>query len=275
MSPLLVWALRFSEDFAADILAALAEHQRLRSQIAPRTSPAARARLRALLDEHARTGSPLPGGHAGNSHRAARSYLAALTGASLSQVSNILRDYGSLPVAGAALLDVPVTGQVHGQPWTPGIGYHEAQELAMCLGAACLIVVYLSGLRRPVIQEIQRGAVSTHYGSPAVTSDKTKLDPARPQLRWWITEPVAQAIAVAERLSRHPTHIFATLNPPAAIPEGGIRNGRRGIAARDDIDLFIAHINTPATASACSPSPPRTRTADPDQQARSNTALRR
>ena len=96
----------------------------------------------------------------------------------------------------------------------------------------------------PVIQEIQRGAVSTHYGSPAVTAHKTKLDPARPQLRWWITEPVAQAIAVAERLSRHPTHIFATLNPPAATPEGAIRNGRRGIAARDDIDLFIAHINT-------------------------------
>jgi hypothetical protein len=86
--------------------------------------------------------------------------------------------------------------------------------------------------------------VTTHYGSPAVTSRKTKLDPARPQLRWWITEPVAQAIAVAERLSAHPTHIFATLRPPPVNPAGRIRNGRRGIAACQDIDLFIAHINT-------------------------------
>jgi hypothetical protein len=42
MSPLLVWALRFSEDFAPDILAALAEHQRLRSRIA---GPPHRARM--------------------------------------------------------------------------------------------------------------------------------------------------------------------------------------------------------------------------------------
>ena len=39
MSPLLTWALRFTEDFAADILAALAEQQRLRSRIAARHNP--------------------------------------------------------------------------------------------------------------------------------------------------------------------------------------------------------------------------------------------
>lgn len=48
MSPLLVWALRFTEDFAPDILAALAEQQRLRSRIAARHSPDAAARLAVL-----------------------------------------------------------------------------------------------------------------------------------------------------------------------------------------------------------------------------------
>src|SRR5258708_6335677 len=51
MSPLLTWALRFTEDFAADILAALAEHERLRSRIAARHNPDAAPRLAALLDE--------------------------------------------------------------------------------------------------------------------------------------------------------------------------------------------------------------------------------
>ena len=130
-------------------------------------------------------------------------------------------------------------------PWLERLGPDQLDhELRMLRAAIYIFVAGLSMMRDSEIQEIQRGSVTTHYGSPAVTSHKTKLDPARPQLRWWITEPVAQAIAVAERLSRHPTHIFATLNPPAAAAEGGIRNGRRGIDASDDIDLFIAHINT-------------------------------
>ena len=129
-------------------------------------------------------------------------------------------------------------------PWLERLGPDQLDhELRMLRAAIYIFVAGLSMMRDSEIQEIQRGAVTTHYGSPAVTSHKTKLDPTRPQLRWWITEPVARAIAVAERLSRHPTHIFASLNPPAAAREGTIRNGRRGISARDDIDLFLAHIN--------------------------------
>jgi hypothetical protein len=129
-------------------------------------------------------------------------------------------------------------------PWRERLSPDQlSHELRMLRAAIYIFVAALSMMRDSEIQEIQRGAVTIHYGSPAVTSQKSKLDPARPQLRWWITEPVAQAIAVAERLSAHPTHIFATLRPPAAAPKGTIRNGRRGIAACRDIDLFIAHIN--------------------------------
>jgi hypothetical protein len=141
-------------------------------------------------------------------------------------------------------------------PWLERLGPDQLDhELRMLRASIYIFVAGLSMMRDSEIQEIQRGAVTTHYGSPAVTSRKTKLDPARPQLRWWITEPVAQAIAVAERLSRHPTHIFATLNPPPAAREGVIRNGRRGIAARDDIDLFIAHINTAGDRLGLQPIP--------------------
>lgn len=61
MSLLLVWALRFTEDFAADILAALAMQQRLRPRIAPGHSADAATRLAALIGQHTRAGTPLPG----------------------------------------------------------------------------------------------------------------------------------------------------------------------------------------------------------------------
>jgi hypothetical protein len=141
-------------------------------------------------------------------------------------------------------------------PWRDQLSSNQLRhELRMLRAAIYIFIAALSMMRDSEIQEIQRGAVTTHYGSPAVTSRKTKLDPARPHLRWWITEPVAQAIAVAERLSTHPTHIFATLRPPAAAPKGTIRNGRRGINACRDIDLFIAHINATSHRLGLAPIP--------------------
>lgn len=117
MSPLLIWALRFTEDFAADILAALAEHERLRSRIAARHSPDAAPRLAALLDEHARTGTPLPGETVKGRTCAASSYLAGKTGASITQVGNALRR-ARLPVGSTAPLDTPVT--LAQGLWDPG-----------------------------------------------------------------------------------------------------------------------------------------------------------
>jgi hypothetical protein len=150
-------------------------------------------------------------------------------------------DFGRLDCTGFAVVTRAdgTTG-----PWLERLGPDQLDhELRMLRAAIYIFTAALSMMRDSEVQEIQRGAVTTHYGSPAVTSHKTKLDPRRPQLQWWITEPVAQAIAVAERLSRHPTHIFASLNPPAPARKGTIRSGRRGISARSDIDLFIAHIN--------------------------------
>ncbi len=155
MSPLLVWALRFSKHFAAEILAALAEQQCLRSRIAVGHSADAAARLAALIDERARVGSPLPGETIKGRRSAACSYLADLTGASLTQVQNAVRR-ARLPVAGTAALDLPITATVRGKPWLSHISYHQAQALALRL-AACLVVAgYLSGLR-PVALHLRAG----------------------------------------------------------------------------------------------------------------------
>jgi integrase len=117
-----------------------------------------------------------------------------------------------------------------------------AQELRMLRAACYVFIVALSMMRDSEIQEIQRGAVTTHYGSPAVVSRKTKHAPATPEARWWIIEPVAEAIAVAERLSRHPTHLFANLRRPVPSSSGRAA-GDPGINAAKAIDLFIDHVN--------------------------------
>jgi hypothetical protein len=139
-------------------------------------------------------------------------------------------------------MEEPV-GQVG--PWRTGITLDELDaELRMVRAACYVFIVALSAMRDSEIQEIERDAMATFFGSPAVTSRKVKNDPAHSHQHWWIIELVAEAIAVAERLSWHPTYIFASITPPKTTAEGKRRHGRRGINAASDIDQFIERINT-------------------------------
>ncbi|MGW0980348.1 hypothetical protein ACWD33_05855 [Streptomyces xiamenensis] len=130
-------------------------------------------------------------------------------------------------------------------PWRTRITLDELDaELRMVRAACYVFIVALSAMRDSEIQEIERDAMATFFGSPAVTSRKVKNDRARSHQHWWVIEPVAEAIAVAERLSWHPTHVFASIIPPKTTAEGKRRYGRRGINAAADIDYFIERINT-------------------------------
>jgi hypothetical protein len=60
MGPLLIWALRFVEDFALDIFAARAERQRLQRVVALVGREDTDARLLAYLDGLRSSGKPLP-----------------------------------------------------------------------------------------------------------------------------------------------------------------------------------------------------------------------
>ena len=250
MSPLLTWALRFTEDFAADILAALAEHERLRSRIAARHNPDAAPRLAALLDEHARTGTPLPGETVKGRTCAAVSYLAGKTGASITQAGNALRR-ARLPVGSTAPLGTPVTGQLHGKPWTGPISYHQAPALALRLSAACLIVVaYLSGLRPAELLHLQPeccpapaddGTGPVRYRLHGVKFKAARNDDGTPApdgeaRQWTVIPPVHTAIGILEQLTAT-SHLFPLrphwLNgaprPPRRRPEAspGSSRGRR------------------------------------------------
>ncbi|UQA91226.1 hypothetical protein [Streptomyces halobius] len=126
------------------------------------------------------------------------------------------------------------------RPWRTTINRRELDDELRMIRAACYcFVAGLSLMRDSEIQEIERGALTTYFGSPAIASRKIKRDPSQPELFWWVIEPVAEALAVAERLSWHSSHLFATLRPPT----GKQLMGRRGIEAADDIDFFIEHVN--------------------------------
>ncbi len=149
MSPLLVWALRFVEDFADDIAAAWEERQRLTGRIREHANPDATLPLRRLIEEHAAENRPLPGSVYLGRHLAARSYLAGLTGASIGQVHRALREHArGVPVSTETPLDTPIHGRLHGQPWKPYINFNEAPALVHALATASMITIfYLSGMR--------------------------------------------------------------------------------------------------------------------------------
>lgn len=116
------------------------------------------------------------------------------------------------------------------------------QALRMVRAACYIFIAALTLMRDSELQEIERDSVGEYFGAPAIASRKVKHDESRPRLKWWITEPVAQAVAVAEQLSWHDSHIFATLTPPSRfLPEG--TRGRAGFDAFRDIDFFIETIN--------------------------------
>lgn len=145
-------------------------------------------------------------------------------------------------------------------PWREGITPRELEiESRMLRAAGYIFIAALSMMRDSEIQEIQRGAVTSHFGSPVVVSRKVKADAAEPELHWWVIEQVAEALEVLGRLSWHPSHLFATLEPPR--PQTGRRvrtrvEGRRGISAADDIDFFIEHVNANAPRTGLALIPP-------------------
>ncbi|MET9176421.1 hypothetical protein ABZX64_36190 [Streptomyces misionensis] len=130
----------------------------------------------------------------------------------------------------------------HG-PWrTQLTDRNLGEELRALQGAVYCFVAALSMMRDSEIQEIRRGALTHHYGTPALRSYKLKNEPEPLEEKWWIIQPVATAMTVLERLSQHPTHLFTTLATPGTSGRGR-GTGRRGLSAPYVIDTFIAHVN--------------------------------
>ncbi|MFI8499668.1 integrase [Streptomyces sp. NPDC085524] len=100
-------------------------------------------------------------------------------------------------------------------PWHPGIGPEDLFTLHLTIrNAAYILVAALSMMRDSEIQAIVRGSVVEHYNAPAIASTLQKDHAGLPRKHWWITEPAAEAIAVAEAVSVHAERVFAPLGRP-------------------------------------------------------------
>ena len=221
--PLLVWAIRVTEDFSGDILAAWAENRRL-TALAGSTpgSPAGRAALEAYLLPLLRSGSPLPTNEHKGTTMLARTYIAATTGASPAQLDRFGTHHGLTALAaqrpGPCPLDVPVTGQVNGNPWRQHLDFNEAPELMRHLGtAAAIICLYLTGMRPQELQGLRSGCCpdpepgpdgnpgrhlirSRHYKNVTDADGNHVSAGEVREVPWVSIGPVVGAIRVLERI---------------------------------------------------------------------------
>ncbi|MGW3060695.1 integrase [Streptomyces goshikiensis] len=259
--PLIKAAWTYIDVFSSDILAARDTHQRLGSRpIGPlEPLPEHVSRWLAVAD-HA---VPLHHGGSGQAGEPNWFLLAELMGRgrgnafsakaggnSVSRAREIVRTAlaagrgrpGSLFGHPATEVDRPDGSR---GPWHPGIDPWALGHECRALRAACYIfVAALSMMRDSEIREVVRGSVvAEFYGAPAVVSRKRKQDPGRPMEHWWVIEPVARAILVAEQLSAHPELVFADPGLPGSMSRG---NSYEHSISRKLIEKFIEHVNATA-----------------------------
>jgi hypothetical protein len=239
MSPLLIWSLRFVDDFAADIIAAWREYQRVCARVRPQRNPQATAALTVLLDQSQLHGVALPGAPLGGGRRGvAARFLAGLHATSSDHVRYLVSRRTGLTISDHAALATPITGLLHGRPWRAHIDFFEAAVLMRLLSTACLVVVaYLSGLRPAEVLNLRAGCcpppadegtsprhqlhgnffkAARGEGGQILRGGATRATP------WTTIEPVAHAIAVLERIATTPL-LFAAHEPWNPTRAGGAR----------------------------------------------------
>ncbi|PZT87690.1 MAG: integrase [Citromicrobium sp.] len=237
MSPLLIWAIRFVDDFADDILTAWLEHQTLIEQIRPHANPAASATLRKLVEQYAAENRALPGRIHDGHPVLAVSHLAGRAHASKEQASYAVRTYGShLPVADQSPLRCPIQGRLDGRAWMEHINFHDAPRLMHRLSTACLIVIlYLTGMRPGEALELRVGCcpepgtdgtgprgyqLHGNYFKGARDSDGKHVMGGLPRdVPWTVIPPVVRAVRVLERMADGPL-LFPTKTAWATATSG-------------------------------------------------------
>jgi hypothetical protein len=229
-APLLVWALRWVEDFADDVLRACTEwsvlYTRGKASRTRRGQPVNREipeRVTALLARYRADGRPLPGQHGAVnlSHLAREVNCSSTRLGDPRYVQQIQQAAEELGVDDCIYLWTEVRGRLDGEPWLGKIAYGEVELLARLLQTACYIVVaYLSGMRDSEVKHLQRGCLTVWCDDSGqvvrrkVTSlaFKGEHDPTGVTATWIVTAPVERAIKVLEALQpSSQRYLFAVL----------------------------------------------------------------
>ena len=236
MSALLVWSMRFVDDFSSDILRARQRRADMDANIRQRRRDGDLERWNHYLDGLRRTCEPLPGHTLNNGNTGlAMNYLAATLGISLSTIRNY--QPSDIPLRVGAPVDVEIRGQIDRKQWVEAIDYYEVDSWVRRLATACAVVTaYLSGLRPEECLALKRGCCQlsdptddlSGYEIRGLTFKKRGRDGntirggVERRNPWYVIEPVARAVKVMERL--HPHEL---LFPVAAFGINAARSASR------------------------------------------------
>jgi hypothetical protein len=272
MRPLLLWSIRYVDDFSRDILPAWREYLELADRNRGRRKeplPGPRRRSGDLageipryLDQLRARGDGLPGKRGDDGTlRVDWPHLVRIFGCGCNnlhpgQASRHLIEDSGLPVEDGAPLAAPVTACLDGEPWLPRrIRYLEAHRHARLLSTACLVVIaYLSGMRIGEVLSLRRGCV-THderaglwliHGTTwksAKDDDGSKTPQGILREDPWVVIPVvARAIAVLERLHDSPL-LFPSLLDARGYTTTRTGTGRITARITNDLGDFKKHVN--------------------------------
>lgn len=270
LGPLLVWAIRVVEDFADDILAAWQENRRLTALAATTpATPAGQAALEAYLLPLIHSGALLPAAEHRGVPTVARTFIAATTSASPSQVDQLTKRHRLTALAatrpGPCPLRMPVTGRIEGKSWRDHVDFNEAGALMRHLGtAAAVICLYLTGMRPQEVQALRSGCCpdpeprrdgspgrhlirSRHYKN--VTADDGHHVSAGEDRKvpWVAIAPVVNAIRVLERIVPDGELLFSSAHHDF-INHRGHYGVLRGKNLKQRIEDFVTWANREALA---------------------------
>jgi integrase len=255
--PLFVWAMRFIDDFSADILAADRRWREPLTPGGPRPYGQLPVQLRAWLDSQIAAGRPLPAWRG----QASTNAIAIELGCdrrSLGHHRRLIDEAAAIVGTTPQTVSQPALGRLAGQPWIEAIlADHTERDslasLARLLQDACYIALaFLSGARDSEIKHLQRGCLTIERdaaGTPyrwkmRSLAFKGENDPAGVPATWSIGEPAARAVTILEQLQPPGTQdLFARLEHSPGIKPGAVSRVLTSSATNARLNGFAAWVN--------------------------------